>query len=62
MKTALKSATPDQSKAFGIERGYVNGTLVLNGEQLDETAFAAAGRAMRVSPRAVSRKAGRRRP
>jgi len=47
-ETALKHATPDQSKAFGIERVYVNGTLVLNGEQLDETAFAAAGRAMRV--------------
>jgi len=44
----LKSATPDQSKAFGIERVYVNGRLVLCCETLDETAFASAGRALRV--------------
>ena len=43
----LQHATPDQSKAFGIDRVYVNGKLVLNGNQLDEAAFAKAGRAMR---------------
>ena len=43
----LKHATPDQSKAFGIDRVYVNGRLVLNGNHLDEAAFAKAGRAMR---------------
>ena len=43
----LRRATPDQSKAFGIERVYVNGRLVLEGERLDEAAFANAGRAMR---------------
>ncbi|MEZ4628241.1 MAG: hypothetical protein R2912_09240 [Eubacteriales bacterium] len=46
-ETKLKNATPDQSKAFGIECVYVNGTLVLDGEMLDKSAFAAAGRAMR---------------
>jgi len=44
---ALKNGTPDQSKSFGIERVYVNGSLVLNGEALDESAFLTAGRAMR---------------
>jgi len=44
---ALKDGVPDQSRAFGIERVYVNGKLVLEGERLDETTFASAGRAMR---------------
>jgi len=43
----LKRAMPDQSKAFGIDSVYVNGKLVLHDNQLDETAFAKAGRAMR---------------
>ncbi len=46
-EAALKNAVPDQSRSFGIERVYVNGTLVLEGETLDETAFASSGRAMR---------------
>ncbi|MDD4311489.1 MAG: hypothetical protein PHW41_03310, partial [Eubacteriales bacterium] len=44
----LKNTMPDQSKAFGIERVYVNGRLVLRGETLNEAAFATAGRALRV--------------
>ncbi len=44
---ALKNGVPDQSRAFGIERVFVNGRLVLEGERLDEAAFANAGRAMR---------------
>jgi N-acyl-D-amino-acid deacylase len=46
-EAALKGGKPDQSKSFGIERVYVNGKLVLNGEILDETAFRTAGRVMR---------------
>ncbi len=46
-ETKLKNAVPDQSKAFGIERVYVNGTLVLDGDALDESAFETAGHAMR---------------
>ena len=46
-ETALKGGTPDQSKSFGIERVYVNGKLVLNGDALDETTFRTAGRAIR---------------
>ena len=47
-EAVLKNSTPDQSRAFGIERVYVNGKLVLNGDTLDEAAFATAGRALRV--------------
>ncbi len=43
----LKDGVPDQSKAFGIERVYVNGKLVLNGDALDETVFRSAGRCIR---------------
>ncbi len=43
----LKSTPPDQSRAFGIERVYVNGRLVLAGDKLDEEAFRTAGRALR---------------
>ena len=46
-EATLKSGTPDQSKAFGIEKVFVNGICVLNGEDLDESAFRSAGRAMR---------------
>ena len=46
-EAALKNGVPDQSRAFGIERVYVNGTLVLADEVLDEAAFRSAGRAMR---------------
>jgi N-acyl-D-amino-acid deacylase len=43
----LKTTQPDQSRAFGIERVYVNGRLVLAGDKLDEEAFRTAGRALR---------------
>ena len=43
----IRQATPDQSKAFGIDRVYVNGKLVLNNDTLDSALFATAGRAMR---------------
>ena len=47
-EATLKNGTPDQSRAFGIDRVYVNGKLVLKNEQLDEAAFRRAGRALRV--------------
>lgn len=46
-ETALKNTQPDRSKAFGIERVFVNGIPVLSGGALDETAFCKAGRALR---------------
>ena len=42
----LKKGVPDQNKPFGIEKVFVNGTKVLDGETLDRQAFAKAGRAM----------------
>ena len=47
-EAALKNGKPDQSRAFGIDRVYVNGSLVLSDGQLDEAAFRHAGRALRV--------------
>lgn len=44
----LKEGTPDQNKAFGIEKVFVNGLKVLDGEMLDRQTFAKAGRAMPV--------------
>ncbi len=45
---ALRSGTPDQEKAFGIEKVFVNGRLVLNEEQLDREALKTTGRAVPV--------------
>ncbi|MEN6564464.1 MAG: hypothetical protein ABFD11_13160, partial [Christensenella sp.] len=45
---SLKNGKPDQSKAFGIERVFVNGAAVLEHGALNNTAFATAGRALRV--------------
>lgn len=44
---ALKAATPDQSKAFGIEKVFINGRLVLDHDKLDKDALATSGQAMR---------------
>ncbi|MEA5048534.1 MAG: amidohydrolase family protein [Eubacteriales bacterium] len=46
-ETTLKNMSPDQSKAFGIERVFVNGKPVLTDNVLDEAAFTCAGRALR---------------
>ena len=45
---AMKRATPDQGRSFGIDKVFINGTKVLDGGALDETALATAGRAMPV--------------
>lgn len=42
----LKNGVPDQNKPFGIEKVFVNGIKVLDGDVLDRQAFAKAGRAM----------------
>lgn len=43
----LKNGSPDQGRAFGIERVFINGRQVLKGEELDAAALRTAGRAMR---------------
>ena len=44
----LRNGVPDQEKAFGIEKVFINGRLVLDGENLDEQAVQSAGRAIRI--------------
>ena len=45
---ALAKVMPDQEKSFGIEKVFVNGKLILDGETLDRGEAARSGRAVRV--------------
>ncbi len=45
---ALRAATPDQEKSFGIEKVFINGRLVLDGAALDAPALRTAGRTLPV--------------
>ena len=45
---ALKAGVPDQEKPFGIEKVFINGRLVLDGDTLDREALKSAGRAIRI--------------
>ena len=47
-ENVIKNATPDQFESFGIEKVFVNGKLVLDGNNLDAKTFATSGKAMRV--------------
>lgn len=44
----IREAVPDQEKSFGIEKVFINGRLVLNGDVLDEEALKTSGKAIRV--------------
>ncbi len=44
----LKEAVPDQKKAFGIKKVFINGKLVLEDDVLQEAAARRAGQAVRV--------------
>lgn len=44
----LKKATPDQKKSFGIRNVWINGTPVLDGEELDFEALKTSGRSITV--------------
>ena len=46
---ALAAATPDQEKSFGIEKVWINGQLVLDGDTLDTDAAKASGYAIGVN-------------
>ncbi len=46
-EAALRHAVPDQPRAFGIERVFINGAEVLAGEALDEETLRTTGRALR---------------
>ena len=45
---AIRAAVPDREQAFGIEKLFINGRLVLDGDRLDEEALKTSGRAIRV--------------
>ena len=44
----VKSGVPDQQRAFGIEKVFINGKLVLDGNELDTNALRTSGRAVSV--------------
>ena len=46
-ETKLREGQPDQEKSFGIEKVYINGIKVLDGDVLDSDAIKHSGRAMR---------------
>ena len=45
---AIRTAVPDQGKAFGIEKVFVNGRLVLDGDTLNREALKTSGHAVPV--------------
>lgn len=45
----LKTGEEDCGHSFGIEKVFINGTLVLDGEKLDKEAIRTSGRAMRAN-------------
>ena len=44
----VRNGIPDQEKAFGIEKVFINGRLVLDDDKLDEKALKTTGRAIPV--------------
>ena len=44
----VRNGIPDQEKAFGIEKVFINGQLVMDDDKLDEKALKTTGRAMPV--------------
>ena len=46
-ETKLREGQPDQEKSFGIEKVYINGIKVLDGDVLDSEAIKHSGRAMK---------------
>ena len=45
---AIRSGTPDREKPFGIEKVFINGRLVLDGDRLDEETLKGTGKAIRI--------------
>lgn len=43
----LREGQPDQERSFGIEKVYINGIKVLDGNMLDTEAIKHSGKAMR---------------
>lgn len=45
---AVRAAVPDREKAFGIEKVFINGRLVKDGERLNEEVLKTSGKAIRI--------------
>ena len=45
---ALKTAVPDQSRSFGIQKVFINGNMVLDGQMLDTETLETSGKAVPV--------------
>ena len=45
---ALRNGTPDREEPFGIEKLFINGKLVLDGDRLDKEVLKTSGRAVRI--------------
>jgi N-acyl-D-amino-acid deacylase len=43
----MAAATPDQERAFGISRVFINGSEVLSGDVLDKEAIKTSGHALK---------------
>ena len=48
MRQLLKNGIPDREESFGIEKVFINGTLVYSDSQLDPEALKTTGRAIPV--------------
>ena len=44
----LRNSTPDREKPFGIEKVFINGRLVLDGEKLKKEELKTSGRAIKI--------------
>ena len=44
----LKTAVPDQTKSFGIKKVWINGTAVLDRDELDCEAIKTSGRSISI--------------
>ena len=47
-ENAIKAATPDQGKPFGIDKVFINGELVLDGGELNTEALKSTGRLLKI--------------
>ncbi len=47
-ESAIKAATPDQSKPFGIDKVFINGELVLDKGQLSQEVLKSTGRLLKI--------------
>lgn len=46
-ESKLRNGVPDQGHSFGIEKVYINGVQVLDGDVLDRKATKSSGRALK---------------